>query len=279
VELFQPETVEEIKAFHDHCAELHGRFAFELRTYVFSQATVIIIDDEREHLRDSLAVFGHPLPEDLKPSVTVAVLNGTKPEQLSVRSAPTFEGLYAAVAAAVAEVPAGRLPIVITDILFRGDGWLQSGIDLIARARADFGATIGLAAWTGFDTPFIRTAAYQRGADLVAQKGGRDRHAKVRSHGAWTLLLAVGHLCYQKDLLRRLRGSALASESLTPQHAAEAFDRLNTLLPLHAASLHLREEWKDTAYLLQALATYGKGGSNAAAAKQLIREKYGSIPQ
>jgi hypothetical protein len=108
---------------------------------------------------------------------------------------------------------------------------------------------------TGISAPAITTTSLHRGADAVVAKAtkhaGAVQHARhVDDDVVFRLLLTVAFLCFQREYLRVRR--------IMPQEPAKSQRELGRVLPAYAVSPHVREEWEDTAYILDSRSLYGE---------------------
>ncbi len=256
-----------------------------LRAYVKHHAEVIVVDDEVAELDDTFAqLTGDRLKLPARVGAgNVAVAAASR---RSVTQAKNFEELVTVCTQEFASAAQGekRYTLLVTDILFRGSTWHQTGLDLIERLRDELhvqgSRRVGIVAYTAFTTPFIATSSYQRGADFVVAKtamGGHD----LKMLGTDRLMMTLAFLCFQKSFLFEQRSNAgdliTSSEPRRSGMKEESFERLRQLrriLPKHAVSMHLHQEWLDTCYLLEAINVYGSHQGQLRAIYKDINSKY-----
>lgn len=261
-----------------------------LRNYIRARAEVILVDDEWVELETTYSALTGRL---LKP---LAVTDGQRrPHEccvlIAVGSSPTampekkFDDLVRVCENKFDEAIAGGKEYVlfVTDILFKHTSWEKTGIDLIQELRRSLtlraAARFGIVAFTGFTTPFIAMSSYQRGADFVVPKLIRGRH-DTGPTGTDRLLVTLSALCFQKTFLRdkrravELHKSPKALEVSYHEKFACELRKLQAVLPRHTVSLHLRQEWLDTCYLLDAMTIYEAGSPHLSRIFQEVSEKY-----
>jgi len=246
-----------------------------LRSYVRHHAEVIVVDDELAELNGTFAqLTGERLKLPPKMGLgSVAVASASRLASVSrptVNQANTFGDLVKICAQEFNDAAEGgkRYALLVTDILFRGPNWHQTGLDLIETVRDELRAApnarrVGIVAFTAFTTPFIGMSSYQRGADFVVSKtelGGHD----LKMRGTDRLMMTLAFLCFQKSFLSEQRSKAgglimstNSQRSKAKEKSFELLRQLRRILPKHAVSMHLHQEWLDTCYLLEAINVYG----------------------
>jgi hypothetical protein len=262
--------------------------AVEVRKYLSDYATVVMVEDEIEELKNIYFAVTGGMPGGWPSSETNGVdtatawkLNGNRQEtHLDFHRLIEYTERLKKNASSE-----GRYYMFVTDILFKLQGWDKTGIDLIEEIRRVFTHQVGIVAFTGFATPFITMSAYQRGADFVIQKGDLSRlvsgHKPITASGTDRLLMTLAFLCFQKQFLRRKRNEGDPS-AWGRGHGAERFKRwagrsiveLKRVLPKHSVSLHIQQEWLDTLYLLEAARIYDLKSPQLEWAWREVRAKY-----
>jgi CheY-like chemotaxis protein len=257
-----------------------------LRSYVKHHAEVIVVDDELVELDNTFAeLTGEHLKLPSKMSLgSVAVASASR---RTVTQAKTFGELVKVCAQEFQDAFQGgkRYALLVTDILFRGPNWHQTGLDLIETLRDELRLAqnerrVGIVAFTAFTTPFIAMCAYQRGADFVVSKtalGGHD----LKMQGTDRLMMTLAFLCFQKSFLFEQRSKAgeliMSTESQTSRANETSFELLRQMLrilPKYAVSMHLHQEWLDTSYLLEAINVYGSDDAQLRSIYKQINGKY-----
>lgn len=241
-----------------------------LRNYVNEHAELIVVDDEFDELNRTIKeVVGSPLDSQHRQTGKVNVVSSS---EMVVHAAASFDELVSVCTHEFGRTASGtkRYTLFVTDILFRGPAWHKTGLDLIEWLRhyittAEKPRRIGIVAFTAFTTPFIAMSSYQRGVDfVVSKKATRGDHDPGIS-GTHRLLMTLAFLCFQKSFLhekRREAGELIKSiesgdlqEHVGPM--ADSLRQLRSIIPRHAISLHLQQEWLDTCYLFEAVDVYG----------------------
>lgn len=257
-----------------------------LQAYVTQQAEVLVVDDEFTELDMTYEQLTgkhlDPQQEDLKPNrvYVAAASNGT------IEQAGSFEALVELCKEKFQQAATGgkRYTLLVTDILFKGPSWNQTGLDLIETLRMKSKASnrrTGIVAYTAFTTPFIAMSSYQRGADFVVAKIERGRH-DLRIKSTQRLLMTLAFLCFQKSFLaeKRQEAEALIERTRSRKVVAQSeailgsLRHLQAVLPKYTVSLHLQQEWLDTCYLYEAINIYGSGSEQLKLVQKDIREKY-----
>jgi hypothetical protein len=265
-----------------------------LRLYIQNRAEVILIEDELKELALTYSeVTGAKLTEATSQGVIkdavgthhdTCVLLASSSEN-TISAARNLEHLVELCEEKFNRAVEGGKTYVlfVTDILFKLPSWDKTGIDLIEELRRRLKlrgeGRFGIVAFTGFSTPFIAMSSYQRGADFVVPKNSGERH-DASTTGTERLLMTLAALCFQKSFLRdKRREAALYSDvkSATGQ-SSEGFARslrhLHAVLPRHAVSFYLQQEWLDTCYLLDALTIYEPGSLQRELVFREVIEKY-----
>ena len=257
-----------------------------LQAYVTQQAEVLVVDDEFHELdmtyEQLTGTHLDPEQQDLEANrvYVASTSNGT------IEKAGSFEALVELCKEKFQKAATGdkRYTLLVTDILFKGPSWNQTGLDLIEMLRMKSKATnrrTGIVAYTAFTTPFIAMSSYQRGADFVVAKLERSRH-DPRIKSTQRLLMTLAFLCFQKSFLADKRKEAedlidrTKSRRTAPQSEAilASLRQLQAVLPKYTVSLHLQQEWLDTCYLYEAINIYGPGSEQLKLVQKDIREKY-----
>jgi hypothetical protein len=161
-----------------------------------------------------------------------------------------------------------RSAVVITDILFNLGSAARTGVDLIAELRRHDPRT-AIVAFSAISSSLITMAAYKRGADLVVSKGdpSASQHGLPMSK-EWQLLSAVASLVHQRLELAAFRGPNLHNPD-------RQLRRMWRLLPQHAVTHHVRDEWDDTDDALRVGVLYGADSQEYEAALTRLGRRYG----
>lgn len=257
-----------------------------LQAYVTQQAEVLVVDDEFHELDMTYEQLTgkhlDPEQQDLETNrvYVASTANGT------IEKAGSFKALVELCKEKFEKAATGdkRYTLLVTDILFKGPSWNQTGLDLIETLRMKSKATnrrTGIVAYTGFTTPFIAMSSYQRGADFVVAKLERSRH-DPRIKSTQRLLMTLAFLCFQKSFLadKRKEAEELIDRTKSRKTATQSelilasLRQLQAVLPKYTVSLHLQQEWLDTCYLYEAINIYGPGSEQLKLVQKDIREKY-----
>jgi hypothetical protein len=94
--------------------------------------------------------------------------------------------------------------------------------------------------------------------------------------------MTLALLCFQKQFLRQMRrdcdprrlGTGQGGPDTFKECASKAAEEMKRVLPRHAVSLHIAQEWRDTLYLLEAAKIYGPNGPQLEQASREVRGKY-----
>ena len=86
----------------------------------------------------------------------------------------------------------------------------------------------------------------------------------------------------QKQFLRQVRrdcdptglGTRQDGPDTFKERASKAAEEMKRVLPRHAVSLHIAQEWRDTLYLLEAAKIFGPNGPQLEQASREVRGKY-----
>jgi CheY-like chemotaxis protein len=256
-----------------------------LRTYILHHAEVIVVDDELRELDETVSQLTGKRLRAIGQQDPGRVAVATASSE-SVEQANDFEQLIRICAKQfdTAARTGKQYMLLVTDILFRGPAWHQTGLDLIERLRDELQVQsmrrVGIVAYTAFTTPFIATSSYQRGADFVVSKTGLGGH-DLNVSGKDRLMMTLAFLCFQKSFLSEQRSRAgeliMSTRARTSEIKEESFERLRQLqriLPKHAVSMHLHQEWLDTCYLLEAINVYGDENDQLGGLYDEINGKY-----
>jgi|SRR5882724_8910844 len=257
-----------------------------LRSYVNANADVVLVDDEYKELRDTFEqITGRKLAEQPGQTGQVSVAKASEGIAYQAKSFAELVELCAD----ESQTPDGgqkRYTLFVTDILFKGPTWHQTGLDLIEKLREQLNQLeetrrVGIVAYTSFTTPFIAMSSYQRGADFVVYKTARGDH-DIKIEGTDRLLMTLAFLCFQKSFLwdkRREAGELirLAKPDTAVQGRiknSESLRQLRAVLPQHVVSLHLQQEWLDTCYLFEATDVYGPASQKLKQIHVEVSSKY-----
>lgn len=255
-----------------------------LQVYVGQQAEVLIVDDELKDLNDTFKqLTGRPLAAP-GPLSTNRVKVTTASDGI-VQEAETFEALVDLCMKEFQSSASGQKPytLLVTDILFRGPTWNRTGLDLIETLRLrlkqqEKGRRIGIVAYTAFTTPFIAMSSYQRGADFVVAKTDFAAH-DLKVKGSQRLMMTLAFLCFQKSFLsdKRREANEIMKSPRSSRSASQtqtSLRQLQSVLPRHAVSLHLQQEWLDTCYLFEAMNVYDPGSDQLKEICKDVGRKY-----
>lgn len=227
-----------------------------LRQFVRERAgEIVLVDDEPRVLDETLSFLGFASPPlDARPGVWVA--------QAQERKAHCCQSYEELVEHCQDLVQTSFRYILVTDILFRGSSWpaadrSRNGMDLVDVLR-NGNATgnrrsscLAIVVFTGFSAPAIVTSAYLRGADAVVSKsGGSHGELLAPRAGRYRLLQTIAFLCFQQGYLTaKMHGQGRAA-------AVEDLNELRRVLPRHAASMHVQQQWSDAVWLLEGSLLY-----------------------
>jgi hypothetical protein len=257
-----------------------------LRSYVSAHADVVLVDDEYDELKDTFwQITGQQLAEPPGHTGRVSV---AKTSEGIAHQAKSFAELVE-LCGDESQTPDGgqkRYTLFVTDILFKGPAWHQTGLDLIEKLREQLNQLeetrrVGIVAYTSFTTPFIAMSSYQRGADFVVSKKARGAH-DIKTEGTDRLLMTLAFLCFQKSFLLAKRREAgwlvnpPTSDKGVPKRFRDSggLNQLRAVLPRHAVSLHLQQEWLDTCYIFEAINVYGATSENIKKIHKEVSRKY-----
>jgi len=257
-----------------------------LQAYVAQQADVLVVDDEFTELDMTYEQLTGKRLDPQQQSLEAHCVYLASASNGAIEEAKSFDELVSLCKKEFQRVPSGgkRYRLLVTDILFKGPSWNQTGLDLVETLRMksqDSNRRTGIVAYTAFTTPFIAMSSYQRGADFVVAKIDRGRH-DLRTKSTQRLLMTLAFLCFQKSFLADKRKDAeeLINRTKSRKTVAESeqilgsLRQLQAVLPKYTVSLHLQQEWLDTCYLYQAINIYGPGSQQLQQVQKDIREKY-----
>jgi hypothetical protein len=257
-----------------------------LRSYVKAHADVVLVDDEYEELAETFEqITGKTLAEQSGQTGQVSV---AKTSEGIAHQAKSFAELVE-LCGDESQTPDGshkHYTLFVTDILFKGPAWHQTGLDLIEKLREQLTQLeetrrVGIVAYTSFTTPFIAMSSYQRGADFVVAKKARGAH-DIKTEGTDRLLMTLAFLCFQKSFLLAKRREAgwLINQATSDKTVRKRLrdsggvEQLRAVLPRHAVSLHLQQEWLDTCYIFEAINVYGPSNEKLKEIHKEVSSKY-----
>lgn len=219
---------------------------------------IVLVDDEPQVLDETLSFLGFA-PPPLDAGAGVWVVQAKKKEAHCCQS---YEEL---VEHCQDLVRTSFRYVLVTDILFRSSVWPEAdrsrnGMDLVEvlRYRDAPGnrrsSCLAIIVFTGFSAPAIVTSAYLRGADAVVSKpGGSHGELVAPRAGRYRLLQTIAFLCFQQGYLSaKMHGQGRAA-------AVEDLNELRRVLPRHAASMHVQQQWSDAVWLLEGSLLYPHG--------------------